>query len=185
MNVGDLLEILVSKGEVIHPVTKKRLGFQVDQLGILEITALGTDLHTAIIRKSLREVERGAWLSPLGAIRQQIDLRRAEKDLTGIVVSASSGKEMQGPNDPLFIDLGEKQGLKAGNLLTITRSRQATDLAEIKNKKDASLVFPEELVGYALVVETDPGTSTAVVLKSLGPIMVGDRVRTQTGPITR
>lgn len=185
VNVGDLLEILVSKGEVIHPVTKKRLGFQVDQLGILEITALGTDLHTAIIRKSLREVERGAWLSPLGAIRQQIDLRRAEKDLTGIVVSASSGKEMQGPNDPLFIDLGEKQGLKAGNLLTITRSRQATDLAEIKNKKDASLVFPEELVGYALVVETDPGTSTAVVLKSLGPIMVGDRVRTQTGPITR
>ena len=185
VGVGDQLHILKSRAEIIHPVSKKRVGFQVDQLGTLEITALGTDLQTAIIRKNFQEIERGAWLAPRRAIRQQIALRRAESEMTGMIISAASHKELQGPSDALFIDLGESRGLKVGNLLTMTRPRQATDLAEIKSKNDKSLAFPEELIGYALVVETNPETATAVILKSLGPAVIGDRVRTQTGQNTR
>lgn len=185
LRVGDRLQVLKSLGEIIHPVSKKRLGFQVDQLGIIEITALGTDLQTAIVRKNFREIERGAWLAPRRAIREKIALRRAESEMTGMVISTSSHKKLQGPSDALFIDLGESRGLKVGNLLTMTRPRQATDLAPVKNKKDAPIVYPEELIGYALVVETNAETATAVILKSLGPAVVGDLVRTQTGHMTR
>ena len=183
--VGDLWQIMKSRTDIIHPVSKKRLGFQVDQVGVLEITELGKDLHTAIIRKSYREIERGAWLTPRRAVHEQIALRRATSEMTGMVISTASHRELLGPSEVLFVDLGEKNGLKVGNLLTLTRLRKATDLAQIKNKNDAALEYPEELIGYALVVETDPETATAVILKSLGPAAIGDRVRTQTGQQTR
>jgi len=182
VQVGDSLQILKANGEIIHPVSKKRLGFQVDQLGTLEITALGKDLQTAIIRKNFREVERGAWLTPRRSFREKIALQRAESDLNGMIISTASHKEMQGQSEAFFVDLGEKHGLKVGNLLTMTRPRQATDLAQIKN---ASLLYPEELIGYALVVKTNRETATAVILKSLGPVVIGDLVRTQTGPEAR
>lgn len=182
VSVGDNLQILKSQGKIIHPVSKKRLGYQVDQLGTLEIVALGKDLETAIVRKNSREIERGAWLTPYRPVQEKISLRRAEKELTGMVVGASSHKELQGPSEVLFIDLGENDGLKVGNLLTLTRSRKGTDLAL---PQAASLSYPEELVGYALVIETNPSTATAVILKSLSPSVIGDLVRTQTGSQVR
>ena len=179
--VGDRLQIIKSRADIIHPVSKKRLGFQVDQLGVLEITALGEDLHTAIIRKNYREIERGAWLAPRSAVREKIALRRATNEMSGMVISTALHKEMQGPSEALFIDLGEKNGLRVGNLLTMARPRKATDLAMIKNKSDASLAYPDELIGYALVVDTNPETATAVILKALGPVVIGDKVHAQTG----
>ena len=183
--VGDQLQIVKSRADIIHPVSKKRFGFQVDQLGVLEITALGKDLHTAIIRKSFREVERGAWLSPQRALKEQIALRRATAEMSGMVIATALNKEMQGQNEVLFVDLGENHGLTTGNLLTLTRPRKATDLAEIKNSRDAAVVYPEEFIGYALVVDTNPETATAVILKALGPVVIGDQVRAQTGTLVR
>lgn len=183
--VGDQLQIVKSRADIIHPVSKKRFGFQVDQLGVLEITALGKDLHTAIIRKSYREVERGAWLSPQRALKEQIALRRATAEMSGMVIATALRKEMQGPNEVLFVDLGEDHGLKTGNLLTLTRPHKATDLVTIKNSRDAAIVYPEEFIGYALVVDTNPETATAVILKALGPVVIGDQVRAQTGTLVR
>lgn len=183
--VGDQLQIVKSRAEIIHPVSKKRFGFQVDQLGLLEITALGKDLHTAIIRKSYREVERGAWLLPQRALKEQIALRRATTEMSGMVIATALRKEMQGPNEVLFVDLGEEHGLKPGNLLTLTRPHKATDLVPIKNSRDAAIVYPEEFIGYALVVDTNPETATAVILKALGPVVIGDLVRAQTGTLVR
>ncbi|MBE0504098.1 MAG: LysM peptidoglycan-binding domain-containing protein [Desulfuromonadales bacterium] len=183
--VGDQLQIVKSRADIIHPVSKKRFGFQVDQLGVLEITALGKDLHTAIIRKSYREVERGAWLSPQRALKEPIALRRATTEMNGMVIATALHKEMQGPNEVLFVDLGEDHGLKTGNLLTLTRPYKATDLVTINNSRDAAIVYPEELIGYALVVDTNPETATAVILKALGPVVIGDQVRAQTGTLVR
>ena len=185
VEVGDLREIIKARDEIIHPVSRKRLGFQVDEVGTLEITALGKDLHTAIIRKSYREIERGAWLAPRRAVREQIALRRATSEMTGMVIGTASHRELLGPTEILFIDLGESNGLRIGNVLTLTRTGKATNLALIKNKNDAALVYPEELIGYALVVDTNPETATAIILKSLGPALVGDLVRAQTGQQTR
>jgi hypothetical protein len=181
--VGDRLQIIKSRGDILHPVSKKRLGFQVDQVGTLKITALGQDLHTAIIHESFREVERGSWLALRRAVRDQIVLRRATSEMSGTIVATASHRELQGPSEILFVDIGEKDGLRVGNLLTMTRPRQATDLA-LSKKKDA-LVYPEELIGYALVVETNAESASAVILKSLGPALVGDQVRAQTGQQTR
>ena len=183
--VGDRLQIIKSQAEIIHPVSKKRLGFQVDQVGTLEITALGQDLHTAIVRQSFREIERGSWLAPHRAVHEQIALRRATKEMSGMIISTASHRELLGPSEVLFIDLGESNGLMVGNLLTLTRPRKATDLAPVKKRGETALVYPEELIGYALVVETNPETATAVILKSLGPALIGDRVRAQTGEQTR
>ena len=179
--VGDHLQIIKSRADIIHPVSKKRLGFQVDQVGTLEITALGQDLHTAIIRKSFREIERGAWLAPRRVVSEQIELRRAENEMSGLIIATASHRELQGPGEVLFVDIGASSGLRVGNLLTLTRPGQATDLALARKRREAAPVYPEELIGYALVVETNSATASAVILKSLGPALVGDRVRAQTG----
>lgn len=185
VHIGDRFDLIKKQGDVLHPLTRKHVGFQVDRLGILEITALGKDLQTAVIIKNFQEIERGAVLIPLRATRQKIALRRADADLSGVLLSSSSHKELQGVNDVVFIDIGENQGIKSGNLLTVTRSRHATDAVKGDFTTRKELSFPDELVGFALVVDTNTNSSTAVMIKSLAPAVAGDRVRTQIGAFTR
>lgn len=183
--VGERYDIFMTKEEIFHPVSKRRIGYEIDRLGTLEITALGKDLQTAVIRKTFREIERGAWLVPQRPTRQEIALRRADVDVSGYILSSASHRTIRARNELVFIDLGEKHGLKTGNLLTITRPRQATEEVKADSRTKAEVTFPDELVGFALVVDTKEDSATAVLLKALSPALIGDRVRTQTGEFTR
>lgn len=183
--IGEHYDIFMTREEIFHPASKRRIGYEIDHLGTLEITALGKDLQTAVIRKTFREIERGAWLVPQRPARQEIALRRAEADLSGYILSSSSHRTIRGVSDLVFIDLGGKHGLKIGNLLTIIRPRRATEEVRADSRTKAEVTYPDELIGFALVVDVKQDASTAVLLKALSPTLTGDRVRTQTGEFTR
>ncbi|MDW7646164.1 MAG: hypothetical protein SCI25_14100, partial [Desulfuromonadales bacterium] len=78
--------------------------------------------------------------------------------------------------DVVYLDQGSNSGLQIGNLLNITREREASDLA-IQSKK---LTLPEVLLGAAVVIETRPESASALVLKSVAPMYRGDRVTALT-----
>jgi len=176
---GDRFDIFATMEEIRHPVTKKAVGHKIVELGTLEVIATHEDVDTAVLGRTYREVTRGAWLTPHRTARQTVALKKAAKDLQGYVVSSYYDRVLQGEHDVIYVDLGERQGLTVGNLLTVTRPRKATEANKDRSKK--SIRLPDELVGYALVVETRATTATAVLIKALGPTLIGDRVKTQTG----
>ncbi len=107
--------------------------------------------------------------------RKEIDLKKADAEITGYVVEGHRNKISMGQNDILYADIGAADGLEEGNLLYISRPRQATLLAL---KEEVEL--PEKLLGAAVVVDVRDQTATALVIKSAHAIERGDRVRTAT-----
>lgn len=181
VKVGDRLEIFTVQNEILHPVTKRPAGYRITDLGALEVTGLHKDVKSARIKRSYQEIERGAFLMPVRDPRQTIELKRAAADKSGVIIASSSNKALQGINDVVFVDLGAKDGIVPGNLLTVTRPRQASDLVKAPAQTKMNVELPDELVGYALIVDAGNDSATAVMLKTLSPALAGDKVATQTG----
>jgi len=171
---GDKFSIYELGKEVLHPKTGETVGYQAAELGTLQVTELGSQVATAVILDSFREIQRGALLRPYRAPQTEIDLKKAEQPLSGYVVSANEGKIALSQLDIIYVDFGAEDGLEVGNLLHISRQRKATELAG--SAKDLQL--PDVLLGEAVVLETLPHTAAALILKSVDSMYRGDRVTT-------
>jgi len=177
MHPGERFSLFETGKEIEHPVTGDVVGYQVAELGALQITETGPKVATAIITDSYRETQRGALLRPYQPPVQEISLKKAAKPLSGFVLEGGGdGKIVLSQFDVIFIDLGAEDGLEVGNLLYISRQRQATELAYGAEK----LQLPDVLLGNAVVLETHPRTAAALVLKSADSMYRGDRVTTVT-----
>ena len=173
---GDRFSLFSIGERVLHPLTNQPVGYQVAELGSLQITEGGSKVATAVITDSLREIQRGALLLPWQPTVQEIELNRAERELSGYIVAGGEGKIALSQFDIVFIDRGAADGLEVGNMLHISRQRMATELAYGAEE----LQLPDVLLGSAVVVETQPRTAAALVLKSADSMYRGDRVTTVT-----
>ncbi len=173
---GDRFSLFELGKEVLHPVTGEPVGYQVAELGTLQITEKGTKVATAVILDSFREIQRGALLRPKRDAVEEIELKKAAAPLTGYVVSANDGKIALSQHDIVYVDLGAEDGLEAGNLLYISRQRKATELAVGAEE----LQLPDVLLGSAVVLETQPRSAAALILKSADSMYRGDRVTAAT-----
>jgi hypothetical protein len=161
--------------EVEHPVTGEPLGYQVVSLGALQVTDIDGAVATAKITVAHEEIQRGDRLRPVPPDRSEVVLKSSNRDLSGYLVAAKSDQVLLGQHDIVYVDLGSEDGLESGNLLYISRSRKATELA-----LEEDIQLPDVLLGSAVVLETRPQTATALVLKSADALQLGDRVSTVT-----
>lgn len=173
---GSRYSLFETGKQVLHPVSGQPVGYQVAELGSLQLTATGSDVATAQIVDAFREIQRGARLHPYQPPVVEIPLKRATQPLEGILIAASDGKIALSQYDVIHVDLGADDGLQAGNLLYITRPRTATEYALGKEE----LRLPEVLLGSAVVLETHPKSAAALVLKATVPIYRGDKVTAVT-----
>jgi LysM repeat protein len=173
---GELFSLFEIKDKVVHPQTGEKIGFQVDELGILKITEVNAEVATGEITKAFKEILRGAKLRLYQPAQTVIELRRAKQKLSGTLIDAQDGRMSLSQYDVIYVDLGADDGLQVGNLLNVSRSRNASDLS-LKKK---GLKLPEILLGSAVVIETQARTSAALVLKVLDPLYRGDRLTTVT-----
>lgn len=173
---GDLRTLISIGDKITHPVTGKALGHQTSVVGQVRIGEITPPVASAIVVRSDKEITRGARLVPSQLPQQEITLKKAELPLSGIILGGENEKLALSQHDTIFVDLGYQDGLRVGNMLYISRSRQATDSA----LRGHNLPLPDVLLGAALVLSTQAETATALVLKSTQAIYSGDRVTTPT-----
>jgi len=174
-SVGDTFALFETGKTITHPRTGETIGYQVISIGTLELAEINEEVATATITDSFREIERGARLRRLEPPRREIELRRSTRELSGTLVASKGDQITLGQHDIVYIDLGTEDGLEAGNLLYISRPREATKLALEEGVK-----LPDILLGSAIVIQTYPRTATALVLKSSESLFRGDRISTVT-----
>lgn len=174
---GDLFSLFATGEMVLHPVTGQPIGYQVAELGSLQVTESGRKVATAVITDSFREIQRGALLGPWQPQVQEVELKKSVHELSGYLIAGGDEKIALSQFDVIFVDLGAADGLSVGNLLYISRQRMATELAY----GEEELQLPDVLLGSAVVLETGPRTASALVLKSVDSMYRGDRVTTVTG----
>ncbi|MBI5644073.1 MAG: LysM peptidoglycan-binding domain-containing protein [Deltaproteobacteria bacterium] len=173
-NVGERYMIFQEDGTVKHPATKKVFGSVIDVIGSLAVTkAEGT--VEGIIDTSYKEIQAGARLKAYREPVTEVELTDSEKDVDGYVVVGAEGFENLVKGDIAYIDKGEKDGIKNGNIMRAYRPSDST--ADPLDEEKEVAIPPIEL-GTLVVVEAGDSTSSCVVIKSLRPINWGDRVST-------
>jgi LysM repeat protein len=171
---GDLYSLFDVGDPVTHPLTGRKVGYLVEDIGTVRIVDINEEVATGEIDKAYQEIERGARLRPYQPAQASIDLKRATSALTGTLIEAHDSKLAISQYDIVYLDLGSDDGLQVGNLLNITRPRDASALG----LNTSGLKLPDVLLGAAVVIETHPRAASALVLKIAEPLYRGDRMST-------
>ena len=174
---GDLYDLVNLGKEVVHPISRKSIGYQSIKVGTVEITGVTPSVAVGFVTDSPREIVRGTKVRKYQQIPEKIALKDAAEVLQGYVVSADEGKLALGQWDVIHVDIGSDTGLEAGNQLDILRDRQASKFALDRK----GLKLPDIDLGDAVVLEVGPRYAEALITSiSNLPIYRGDKVETKT-----
>jgi len=177
VKVGETYVIYRTEREVRRPGSREILGYQSNVIGSAKVVAVEDRAVTATIVQSLDTIERGALLGPwTQKFFRPIERRPNRQAVEGSVFAAHLDVVTNlGENHVVFVDRGEKDGVQEGNVFTVLRSGDQYKTKPDRATWDESL--PVEKIGDLLVVDVKENASTALVLKSVKEVMIGDRVQ--------
>jgi len=173
---GDIFSLVEVGKQLTHPLSGEPVGHQVAEVGTLEVLSVNESVATARITNATREIHRSNLLLPFSAPLLEIELKKAEQPITGVIISAKESKIGFGQYDIIYLDLGSAEGLQEGNLVNISRHRKPSDFIVKKTK----VKLPDVLLGAAVVLQTRQHTATALILKSAADMYRGDLVTAVT-----
>jgi hypothetical protein len=174
---GEKFSIYSRGNSVSHPLTNEIMGNKVVPLGTLQLTNIEPNASRAIITKSFKEISPGSMLVPYrDDKRREVVLKMPTRELKGYIIESSSGANTISAGDIVYIDLGSAQGVEPGNLLYVVRDI-SLDQRYAQGRVDR---LPQELLGALVVLETGKKTATALIVKSIDAISMGDKIVSRT-----
>lgn len=172
---GDRFAVYRTVKEIEHPITGEPFGYSVEVLGVLRVESLGQNYATAVIEKTYRPIERGDWVGPVPEfVGQRVAPEPNSGSAKGYIIETMEAAQSEiGEHNIVFIDRGRAQGVKPGNVFTaIQRGDRFTGDEE---------GLPYEDAGELLVIDARENVSTAIVIKSIHELAVGDKVELRAG----
>ena len=121
---------------------------------------------------SYREISSGAILLPWRDGRREIPLKASKRNLSGVIIDSLPGNKAVGVGDVVYLDLGKSQGIEVGNMLYVVR-KVAPD-----REYRGAITLPQEVLGALVIVGAGRNASTALVVKNVETIYLGDNVVT-------
>jgi hypothetical protein len=170
---GDLFTIYRTLKTVRDPQTNSRLGIQHYIVGMLEITEVAQPFSTARVTKSYRHIEDNDLLTPFQARSSRIEIADSVKPFNGKVVGFEEGAVLIGDKELVFIDKGQKDGIKIGQVYSIYHQPEFFD-----KKEQVTALLPVIDVGRVLVLHVEETTATALVMATKKIIEPGEKLRT-------
>jgi hypothetical protein len=180
VKVGETYVLYKTVRPVKHPVTGELFGYQSTILGSAKVVAVDQRAVTVVIGQAFDPIERGALLAPWqGKIVKQVQRRPNQRALAGVILAAQQDVLTElGEHHVVFVDKGRTDGVEEGNVFTVVRSGDPQGRERNEIHDDPSL--PPEDMGTLLIVDAQQTSSTALVLKSLRELYVGDKVEMRT-----
>jgi hypothetical protein len=169
---GDTYSIIKRVKKVHHPESGSFVGYKYLPLGSLELLDLEAKSSRAIITNSFLEISPGDILVPYRKNRREVTLKAAKTNLDGYIIETRMGNITTGMEDIVYLDLGQNQGLEVGNMLYVVRD-VPMDKTYVQRPAEP---LPQQLLGAVVVVGVAGNTSTALVVKSVETIYLGDKV---------
>lgn len=160
VNIGDRFFIIRKGQKVIHPVTKQKMGYVKEILGIAEISKLEYGETMAKILVSFREILSGDMLDTFSEIEPPVISGPFRKpDIEGYVIAAQNLRIINSAYDIVYVDKGLKDGLQTGDVLRTV----AVGSHKVPN-------------GIIQIISLKENTSTAIVVSSTDAVTVGNWV---------
>jgi LysM repeat protein len=159
--IGDKFYIIRSIGTVTHPKSGKLLGYLIEVPGIAEVVDQYDNETKVQIMDSFMDVNIGDLLSSYYEIEPPFLTEEKPRMLSinGYIVATKELRVLTGKWDIVYIDKGESEGLKVGDLFTIIQGRH------------------KEERGVIQIINLRKSTATAIIRESRDEIARGDEVK--------
>ncbi len=173
IQIGDRFVIFTVEDKVKHPVTRKHVGYLVDNHGSLKVTSVMGSLVEGKVDLAYKEIFKGAKLTPYIDPLKKVKVTEAAADIEAVIIAAVEGIHEISENDIIYIDKGSKDGLMVGNKLGVYRAR-----GTVKDplRKRTNIQLPAVVLGEAIVISLQENSAACLVTDSLRAIKVGDEV---------
>jgi hypothetical protein len=177
LRVGDQAVIFRDGGDIIHPATQTFFGYLTRVVAEGRVLAVDTkrNIATVQITHSFQEVARGDAVSPAGeSVVRNVAPRSNDRALKGgLLIKSINSTSAPAESFFVIIDRGADDGVKVGNLFTISRSGDMGDPTRFfSNANDPA--FPSEPVGRCIVMDVKSKASTCLITNSLRELLIGD-----------
>jgi len=174
---GDLFTVFDSSSELDHPLSGRDFGYVITYLGRIVLKSeVKPRLFKADIVESYRPMQTGNPVlpfQPLSPCIQLVSPKPEPSDPSRIlripVVAAKDLTQVIGQYSVVYLDQGHKQGIYRGNLFQIVARGQPDQ------PPDATL--PDQALGYVLVLEAGPDTSTGLVITATTEFYIGTMLK--------
>jgi LysM domain-containing protein len=173
---GEIYVLYKTDRAVRHPVTGELFGYKSTIIGSARVVATDATAVTVEIAQAFDPIERGTLIGPWhDKIVKQVQRRPNQVGMDGFIIAAQQDLVSEiGEHHVVFLDKGRQDGVEEGNVFTVIRSgdpygREMNDI-----QRDPNL--PREEVGTLLVIDAQASSSSALVVKSLRELYVGDKV---------
>lgn len=158
--IGDKFYIIRSLGIVTHPKSGKLVGYLIEVPGIAEVIDQYDNETKVQITDSFMDVDIGDILASYYEVEPPFLTEEKPKMLSinGYIVATKELRVLTGKWDIVYIDKGENEGLKVGDLFTIIQEKH------------------KEEKGVIQIINLRRSTATAIIRKSSKEITRGDEV---------
>ena len=163
---------------LFDPNTNELLGYEALYVGESKLLLRG-DPASVRVTNSVREILRDDRVMPMDntAFERDFFPRPPEVEVSGNIVALLDAISQTGVFQTIAVNLGQRDGLETGNLLSIRRTGSVvTDKAEIEPEFRVKL--PDEQIGLAMIIRSFEKMSYALIMEAERPISVQDYVET-------
>jgi hypothetical protein len=159
---------------IIHPETKKNIGSQYLLTGVIEITRSEPQFSVAEVIRSYRTMRVGDFLMPYHERSPNIPITESRNGLFGNIIASERLMRLFGDDTVVFIDKGELDGVKPGQLYPIFRQ----DKVVVDHLTKERIQLSPLVLGTLIVLHTEPTTSTVLVSQPNHEIPIGAKFGT-------
>ncbi len=163
---------------LFDPVTDELLGYEALYVGESKLLLRG-DPASVRVTNSVREILRNDRVMPMDNTNFERDFfpRPPEVEVSGNIVALLDAISQTGVFQTIAINLGQRDGLETGNLLSIRRyGAVVIDAEEVEPEFRVKL--PDEQIGLAMIIRSFEKMSYALIMEAERPISVKDYVAT-------
>lgn len=160
--------------EYVDPETEEVLGVRAEAKGLARYQSTHGEVAKLGLEESFKEISIGDVFLPLlqDSLDSELFPTIPEFDITGTVMAVENGVANAGQFDVVAINRGSDHGLAVGHLLGVF---QQGEIVRDRIAKD-EIELPDEQAGMMMVFKTYDNMSFGLILESLRPMSVGDRV---------
>jgi len=161
--------------EVHHPDTNRFMGTLVKILGEAKVLKKDGELSEIVITTSYRAIKAGDKLMPLIKLEAPAKVTKG-KEVAGTIVDGYGDKQTFAEGDFVYIDLGDADGVQAGEMYSIYRNKEADDYGDV-GYSDRRINEISVEVGKFISIFSSNTTTAGFIYSSNLPVLVGYKIK--------
>ena len=176
---------------IMAPGTKNVLGYPLKFIGDVKVKKVNIqdNLSLVTIKDIDGAVQPGDKILVKKDLKQVQLVRNTNPALTGKIVYLLDSVQIATMGQSVLINLGKKDGIKAGNRLALIEKRNVKrtiqlyekdhfDKSDESNKK--AVILPDENVGEILIYNTYDNLSLALITKNKNPVYLEQTIKSKS-----